>query len=44
MTITIMAGVGSLVLAMVNCIHRFGAVGDLFLSVLDGEVVHCNVS
>ena len=41
---TIMAGVGSLALVMVDCIHRFGTVGDLFLSLLDDKVVHCNVS
>ena len=43
-TITIIAGAGCLVLVMADCIHRFGAVGDLFLSVLNGKVVHCNVS
>ena len=44
MTITIMAGVGCLVLVMADCIHRFGAVGDLFSSMLNGKVVHCSVS
>ena len=38
MTITIMAGVDFLVLVMADCIHRFGAVGDLFSSLLDGKV------
>ena len=31
-------------LVMADCIHRLGAVGDLFLSMFDGKVVHCNVS
>ena len=43
-TITIATGTGSLVLVVADCIHRFGAVGNLFLSLLDGKVVHCNVS
>ena len=43
MTITIATGVGSSVLVTVDCIHRLGAVGDLFLSLLDGKVVHCDV-
>ena len=44
MTIAIVAGVGRSLLVLADCIHRFGAVGDLFPGVLDGEVVHSNVS
>ena len=44
MTIAIVAGVGHLLLVLADCIHRFGAVGDLFPGMLNGEVVHCNVS
>ena len=43
-TITIVTGVGSLVLVMVDYVHRFEAVGDLFSSLLDSKVVHCDVS
>ena len=43
-TITIVTGVGFLVPVMADCIHRFGGVGDLFSSMLNGKVVHCNVS
>ena len=43
-TIAIVAGVGCSLLILADCIHRFGAVRDLFLSMLNGEVVHCNVS
>ena len=43
-TITIMAGVGSSVLFIADYIHRFGTVGDLFSSRLNGTGVHCNVS
>ena len=43
-TITIVIGVSCSLLVMADCIHRFGAVGDLFPGVLNGEVVHCNVS
>ena len=43
-TITIATGVGSSVPVMADCIHRFGAVRDLFLSMLNGKVVHCDVS
>ena len=43
-TIAIVAGVGHSQLVLSDCIHRFGAVGDLFLGMLDGEVVHSNVS
>ena len=44
MTITIVTGVGSSVPVMADCVHRFGSFRDLFLSMLNGEVVHCNVS
>ena len=43
-TITIATGVGCLMLFMADCIHSFGAVGDLFLGMLNGEVVHGDVS
>ena len=38
------AGVGCLPLVLADCVHRFGAVGDLFSRMLDGKVVHSNVS
>ena len=31
MTITIVTGVGCSMLVVADCIHRFGAMGDLFL-------------
>ena len=37
-TITIMAGMGTSALVMADCIHRFGAVGDMFSSMPDGKV------
>ena len=43
-TIAIVAGVGCLPLVLADCIHRFGAVGDLFPGILNGKVVHCNVN
>ena len=43
-TIAIVAGVGHSLLVLADCIHRFGALRDLFLGMLDGEVVHSNVS
>ena len=43
-TITIVAGVGCSMLVMADCVHRFGAVGDLFPGMLNGKVVHGNVS
>ena len=43
-TITIVTGVGCSMLVVADCVHRFGAVGDLFPGMLNGEVVHCNVS
>ena len=44
MIFTITTGAGSSVLVMADCIHGLEAVGDLFLSLLNGKVVHCNVS
>ena len=44
MTITVVAGVGHLPFVLADGIHRFGAVGDLFLGMLDGKVIHSNVS
>ena len=43
-TITILTGMVTSVLVMVDCIHRFGAVEDLFSSLLDGKMVHSDVS
>ena len=43
-TIAIVAGVGCSPLVLVDCIHRFGTVGDLFPGMLDGKMVHHNVS
>ena len=43
-TITTVTGVGCSMLVMMDCVHRFGAVGDLFLGMLNGKVVHGNVS
>ena len=40
----VVAGVGCLPLFLADSIHRFGAEGDLFLGMLDGKVVHSNVS
>ena len=44
MTIAVVAGVGHLLLVLADSIHRFGAVGDLFPGMLNGKVVHSNVS
>ena len=44
MTTAIVAGVGHLPLVLADGIHRFGAVGDLFSGMLDGKVVHSNIS
>ena len=38
------AGVGCLPLVLADCVHRFGAVGNLFPGMLDGKVVHSNLS
>ena len=43
-TIAIVPGVGHLPVVLADCIHRFGAVGDLFPGMLNGKVVHSNVS
>ena len=43
-TFTIVAGVGHLMPVLVDCIHRFGIVGDLFSGMLNGKVVHSDVS
>ena len=43
-TIAIVAGVGHLPFVLADSIHHFGAVGDLFPGMLDGKVVHSNVS
>ena len=43
-TIAVVAGVGHSLLVLADSIHRFGAVGDLFLGMLDGKVVHSNIS
>ena len=43
-TIAIVAGMAHLLLILADCIHRFGAVGDLFPGMLNGEVVHSYVS
>ena len=44
MTIAVVAGVGCSPLVLADGVHRFGAVGDLFLGVLDGKMVHSNTS
>ena len=43
-TMVAVAGVGCLPFVPADCVHRFGAVGDLFPGKLDGEAVHSNVS
>ena len=43
-TTAVVAGVGHLPLVLADSIHRFGAVRDLFPGMLDGKVVHSNVS
>ena len=43
-TIAVVAGVGHLPFVLADGIHKFGAVGDLFSGMLDGKVVHSNVS
>ena len=43
-TMAAVAGVGCPPFFLADCVHRFGAVGDLFPGVLDGEVVHSNLS
>ena len=44
MTITIVTGVSCSTLVVADCVHRFGAVGDFFSGMLNGKVVHGNVS
>ena len=44
MTMTAMADVGCPPFVLAYCVHRFGAVGDLFSGMLDGKVVHSNLS
>ena len=44
MTMAAVAGVDWLPFVLVDCIYRFRAVGDLFPGMLDGKVVHSNVS
>ena len=39
-----MAAVGCLPFVLADCVHRFRAVGDLFPGMLDGKVVHSNLS
>ena len=43
-TTAVVAGMGHLLLVLADSIHRLGAVGDLFPGMLDGKVVHNNVS
>ena len=43
-TMAAVAGVDCPPFVLADCVHRFGAVGDLFPSMLHGEVVHSNVS
>ena len=43
-TMAVVAGVDHLPFVLEDCVHRFGAVGDLFPGMLDGKVVHSNVS
>ena len=43
-TMAAVAGVGCLPLILADCVHQFGAVGDLFPGMLDGKVVHSNLS
>ena len=44
MAIAVVAGVGHLLLVLADSVHWFGAVENLFLGMLDGKVVHSNVS
>ena len=43
-TIAIVTGVGCSMPVIVDCVHRFGAVGDLFLGMLNGKVVHGDIT
>ena len=44
MTIVAVGGVDHPPFVLADCVHRFGAVGDLFPGVLDGKMVHSDVS
>ena len=44
LTIAVVAGVGHSLFVLADSVHHFGAVGDLFPGMLDGKVVHSNVS
>ena len=43
-TMAAVAGVDHPPFVLADSVHRFGAVGDLFPGMLDGKVVHSNVS
>ena len=43
-TMAAVAGVGCPPFVLADCVHGFGAVVDLFPGLLDGKVVHSNVS
>ena len=43
-TTAVVAGMGHSLLVLGDSLHHFGAVGDLFPCMLDGKVVHSNVS
>ena len=43
-TMATVAGVGCPPFVLADCVHRFGAVGDLFSGMFDGKVVHSNLS
>ena len=43
-TTAVVAGVGHLPFVLADSVHHLGAVGDLLPGVLDGKVVHSNVS
>ena len=43
-TIAVVAGVGHSPFVLADSVYHFGAVGDLFPSMLDSKVVHSNVS
>ena len=43
-SLTIVTGVCCSMLIMADCVHRFGAVGDSFLGMLNGKVVHNDIS
>ena len=44
MTMAAVAGMDCPPFVLMDCVHRFGAVGVLFPGVLDGKVVHSNIS